>query len=187
MMTELSGVHRYHGPASVEGLYDGDRGIDDGTNTPGNNRDEYIWNESKGVWESGPRTIQFEGRSAESDAAITFGVDEWDGVTLHVERTTVPDDGFVSVQDLHGNFFGHSEYLGPGEHTDVPVTVTEGGTPGIVEDRRHPTHWLAATVHRDTNGNEEFDWANDTPEQVDEPYLENGHRIWDGGETTVVD
>lgn len=176
--TRSNGVVQSTDLSSVRGEFDDDRGIDDGTNTPEGERREYLWYD--GAWHSGSHTIEYAGTSTE--AAVTFTTDVWDGKHLPVDEATLPDGGFISITDLDGAVVAVSDYLEPGTYTGLVIDFDDRITP----DRRHPTHWLVATLHRDSNDNREFDWTIDNPLQVDEPYTDGTSRVNDGTQTTVV-
>jgi PGF-CTERM protein len=104
-------------------------------------------------------------------AQVTFTGAEEVGDTVTVESATLHDGGFVTLHDstvLEGAVFdsvrGTSGYLGPGTHEGVEVEVDEvpGGNDTFV-----------AMPHRDTNGNQEYDFV--TSEGAEDiPYVVGG-------------
>jgi hypothetical protein len=129
-----------------------------------------------------------------SDASVTFESQTIDGETVTVESVTVPDGGFVAIHDsslLDGavveSVIGVSAYLEPGTHEDVEVTLFEGvdgadfDTDSLEEDDT-----LIAMPHRDTDGDEEYDFVQNDGGN-DGPYTEDGEAVVDDAEATVED
>jgi len=106
--------------------------------------------------------------AGEEDPQILFDDQQSDGTTVTVDTVVVPDGGFVAVYDETGGFRGASEFLSPGIHEEVSVTLTEPLPDDSV---------LTAVAHRDTNANEMFDFAlgphqftlNDLPYHLKDP------------------
>ncbi|MDX5987461.1 MULTISPECIES: DUF7282 domain-containing protein [Haloferax] len=118
-----------------------------------------------------------------SVSAVVTAVDQsGDGTTVTVESVTLHDGGFVTIHDAtvtDGEVFesvrGTSEYLEPGTHENVEITLDtpleESGT-------------LVPMAHRDTNGNEAYDFL--TSEGADDgPYVANGSAVVDTAAYTV--
>ena len=102
------------------------------------------------------------------DATVTFSDQTTDGETVVVDEVTMASGGFVVIHDsslLVGevieSVIGTSEYLEPGTHENVEVTLDEP----LEEDET-----LIAMPHRDTNDNETFDFV-ETEGEDDGPYL----------------
>lgn len=98
--------------------------------------------------------------------------------TVVVRSVTLPDGGFVSVNDWYGAVLGHTGYLPSGRHENVAVTVSaplESGQP------------LVAVALRDTaRGTAEHNCTYDVAEtgsEEDNPYFANGSLVAD---TAVV-
>jgi len=99
-------------------------------------------------------------------AHVVADTEASDGETIVVEEVTLHDGGFVTVHDstlLNGDVFesvrGTSDYLEPGTHENVEITLDEP-----LED----DDTVYAMAHRDTNNNRAYDFvtedgANDTP------------------------
>ncbi len=90
------------------------------------------------------------------------------GETVTVDSVTLHDGGFVTIHDsslAEGEVFdsvrGTSDYLGPGTHDDVEITLDE---PLTADDD------VFAMAHLDTNDNEEYDFL-DTDGGADGPYV----------------
>ncbi|WP_226479566.1 DUF7282 domain-containing protein [Natrinema amylolyticum] len=117
-------------------------------------------------------------------AAINFENQTTDGETVEVERTTLPDSGFVAIYDsglLEGNigtsFVGVSEFLEEGASENVEVESEEP----LADDET-----LIAVTHRDTNENQRFDLL-ETEGEEDSPYLtSDGEPVTDDALVTVA-
>ncbi len=101
-------------------------------------------------------------------AWVTFEDQTSDGQTVVVDEVTMASGGFVAIHnssllvgDALGSVIGTSEYLEPGTHEDVEITLDEP-----LEE----SETLIAMPHRDTNNNEEFDFV-ELEGQQDTPYL----------------
>lgn len=81
-------------------------------------------------------------------ASVTFEDQTSDGASVVVASVALPSGGFVVVRAPSGSIVGVSDYLEPGEHEDVNVTL---------EDPLAGDSELVAVAHRDTNSNREFD------------------------------
>lgn len=93
------------------------------------------------------------------------------GESITVQSVSLSQGGFVAVFDedgTNGTLLGHSEYLPAGSHSDVVVTLDEQ----INSDRT-----IRIVPHKDTNGNEQFDFQRPGSGQVDRPYS----TVSDGG------
>jgi PGF-CTERM protein len=111
--------------------------------------------------------------------------------TVVVDSVTLADGGFVTVHDgslQDGDVFesvrGTSTYLGPGTHTDVEVTL---------DDPYEASGTAIAMPHRDTNGNEAYDFVRSSGGN-DGPYTADGAvvaaasvTVDDGMEETEMD
>ena len=111
---------------------------------------------------------------------ITAQQSRGDGVTVDFAR--LDEGGFVTIHDsslLDGealaSVIGTSEYLAPGSHTDVSVEFDE---PIEADDT------LIPMAHRDTNGNEAYDFV-DSGAEEDGPYTNDEGAITDNAEVTV--
>jgi hypothetical protein len=93
-----------------------------------------------------------------------------------VESTTLPKGGFITihtprikkrprtVRDVKKSIVGWSEYLEPGTHKGISISVEKTAT-------KFPK--LIAMNHRDTNDNESYDFVTDGPQfaDADWPYF----------------
>ncbi|MFQ3319406.1 MAG: PGF-CTERM protein, partial [Natronomonas sp.] len=125
-----------------------------------------------------------DGRVVEGDVAeVSISDQTTDGTTATVDSVYVPDGGFVTIHDgslLDGATFdsvrGTSDYLSSGESTGVTVTLDtpyeEDGT-------------LVAMPHKDTNGNQEYDFVTSEGAE-DGPYTNaEGDIVLDDAALTV--
>jgi PGF-CTERM protein len=88
------------------------------------------------------------------EASIGFDAQSTNGSTVTISEVTLQDGGFVTVHDdslLDGAVFdsirGTSEYLGPGTHENVTVTL---------DDPVEENTTLIPMAHRDTDGDEAY-------------------------------
>jgi PGF-CTERM protein len=118
--------------------------------------------------------IVMESAEVSVPASVTIADQSSEGETVVVEEVTLHDGGFVTIHDgslLEGAVFdsvrGSSEYLAPGTHTDVEITLDaayEGdGT-------------VIAMPHTDSNGNEAYDFV-DAEGAADGPYVAAGGAV----------
>ncbi|MFC4447792.1 DUF7282 domain-containing protein [Halorussus aquaticus] len=99
------------------------------------------------------------------DADITFDNQTSNGTAVNVTQAVLPEGGFVTVhlaQNVTGNFttlvdsemigqrIGNSTYLEPGLNENVTIRLDQMVT---------ESQMLIAVLHRDTNGNQQFDPA----------------------------
>lgn len=119
----------------------------------------------------------------EETATVSFGNQSTEGGSVTVDSVSVPEGGFVVMHDSTlvtdgdalGSVVGVSDYLDAGDHEDVTVDLPDG----IDEDQE-----LIAMPHRDTNGNEGYDFA-DSEGSEDGPYTADGGAVTDAGQVTV--
>jgi plastocyanin len=118
----------------------------------------------------------------EPAAAVTFSEQTTDGTTITVDSVRMDDGGFVTMHDSTlldgdalGSVVGVSEYLGPGSAENVTVELDEQ----LTEDQT-----LIAMPHRDTNGNQSYDFV-ESEGGADAPYTADGGAVTDAAEVTV--
>ncbi|PSP74255.1 hypothetical protein BRC86_06475 [Halobacteriales archaeon QS_3_64_16] len=143
---------------------------------------------------AGIGAVSADDRTSEddSDASIIFENQTSDSETVVVEEVTVEEDGFVAVHDaslLDGevvsSVIGVSAYLEAGTHEDVEITLFEGvdGTT-FDQERLEAERTLIGMPHRDTDGDEEYDFVQNDGGN-DDPYTENGEAIVDTATISV--
>ena len=128
----------------------------------------------------------------DSDASVTFEDQTSEGETVVIESVTVPEDGFVAIHnaslldgEVVSSVIGVSEYLEAGTHEDVEVTLFEG-VDGTTFDQSalEEDGTLIAMPHRDTDGDEEYDFVQNKGGN-DGPYTEDNEAVVDSAEVTV--
>jgi membrane-bound metal-dependent hydrolase YbcI (DUF457 family) len=114
-----------------------------------------------------------------TNATVAFANQTTNGTNVTIESATLPEGGFIAIHSsgyttggasAQSSVIATSEYLEPGEHTNVTVEVSNappGNYPGLNRSRLNSSGPLTAMVHRDTNGNGQMDYvrsfgANDT-------------------------
>ncbi|MFC5133718.1 MULTISPECIES: DUF7282 domain-containing protein [Haloferacaceae] len=124
-------------------------------------------------------------------ATVSFADQQTDGTTVTVESVNVSEGGFVAIHDdslLDGavleSVIGVSEYLEPGLHENVTVTLYD--VPGATFDRTalSEDETLIAMPHLDTNGNETYDFVA-TNGTDDGAYVANGSAVVDAANVTL--
>ncbi|WP_231185715.1 hypothetical protein [Haladaptatus sp. DYF46] len=116
------------------------------------------------------------------DADVTFDNQTSDGQTVTVDSATLSEGGFVTIHDsslLDGNVVGSvvgtSEYLEPGTHENVSVTLNEPLT---------ESQTLIAMPHLDTNDNQVYDFVT-SGGSADLPYVVDNNIVADSAYVTV--
>jgi hypothetical protein len=130
----------------------------------------------------------------QSSATVTFDDQTTGGKTVTVAATTLPEGGYVAIHDDRLNegkalesVVGVSAYLEAGTHEDVEVTLfddVEGADfdmEMLEEDQS-----LVAMPHRETNGNETYEFVASGGES-DGPYTKDGGAVVDSAAITVED
>nr|WP_179233993.1 PGF-CTERM sorting domain-containing protein [Halorubrum halodurans] len=139
--------------------------------------------ENDGPYVDGDGEIVMTDATVQVAAFVETSDQETDGGTVVVEDVTLHDGGFVTVHDdtladgaVLESVRGTSEYLAPGTHTEVEVTLedplTEDGT-------------VLAMAHRDTNGDETYDFLA-TDGAADGPYVAAGSPVTSSAELTIT-
>jgi len=122
------------------------------------------------------------GASAQVTAFVDASAQDTDGETVVVDEVTLHDGGFVTVHDssladgaVFNSIRGTSAYLGPGTHTDVEIALDDP----LTEDDT-----VFAMAHRDTNGNEAYDFPGSEGAE-DGPYAAAGAPVMSAADLTV--
>ncbi|WP_394296466.1 PGF-CTERM sorting domain-containing protein [Salinarchaeum sp. Harcht-Bsk1] len=135
----------------------------------------YTFPEGEGG-EDGPYTnengdIVMDDGTVSVAASVDFAAHSSDGTTVTVERVDLSEGGFVTIHDetltngsVFGSVRGTSEYLEPGVHTDVTITLDEP-----VDE----SHTFYAMAHQDTDGDETYTFLESEGEN-DGPYTAGG-------------
>jgi PGF-CTERM protein len=119
-----------------------------------------------------------DGANVTVSASVAYDTTESDGNTVTIDSVDLSEGGFVVVHDaalfageVEGSVLGSSEYLEAGVHEDVTVTLATPATESQV---------LVPMAHRDTNGNEAYDFP-----AADGPYVYDGGAVVATGRTIV--
>ncbi|WP_339105350.1 CARDB domain-containing protein [Haloterrigena salinisoli] len=110
------------------------------------------------------------------DASITFDDQRGDGESVTVDEVSLSDGGFVVVAGSDGETVAVSDYLEAGTHENVTVERGEDAQTELVGQ-------LTATVHRDSDGDESYDYG-DSDGEDDQPYLADGYPVSDTATVT---
>lgn len=127
-------------------------------------------------------------------ALVDFENQRTDGKEITLDEVVLSEGGFVAIHDtrlLEGKPFesvvGVSEYLEAGEHYDVEVKLFDD-VPGAEfdDDELSADQPLFPMPHRDTNGNETYDFVSSGGSE-DGPFTDNGQAVVDFGFVTLKD
>ena len=132
----------------------------------------------------GSGTFQADAPNASANASIAVANQTRDGQSVFVTSATLPDGGFVVLEEAgpNGSVVGVSLPLGPGTHEG---RVTLRGVPGAAANvsRLGANTTLVATLHRDTDGDGRFDGL--VASGTDGAYTANGTPVADRARVTV--
>jgi len=132
----------------------------------------------------GGGTFQADAPNASANASIAVANQTRDGQSVFVTSATLPDGGFVVLEEAgpNGSVVGVSLPLGPGTHEG---RVTLRGVPGAAANvsRLGANTTLVATLHRDTDGDGRFDGL--VASGTDGAYTANGTPVADRARVTV--
>ncbi|WP_049924373.1 DUF7282 domain-containing protein [Halopiger djelfimassiliensis] len=117
------------------------------------------------------------GVEEDPEASITFEEQDGNGTSVTIDEVSLSEGGFVVVTDDGDDPIAVSDYLEAGTHENVTVETDEGGTSELVGR-------LTATVHRDTDDDGEYTYA-ETDGEEDRPYLEAGFPVSDTATVTT--
>jgi flagellar protein FlaJ len=115
---------------------------------------------------------------------ITGGETTSTGNSIHVDSVSTSGGGFIAVYDgdePDSELLGYSTYLPPGTHSGITVPLQNGE---ITEDQE-----IRIVAHRDTNGDEQFDFQPGFPEgesSSDAPYRSLSDRGTPGINVDVI-
>jgi cytochrome c oxidase assembly protein Cox11 len=124
-------------------------------------------------------------------ADVTFANQTSDGTTVVVDSVTMSEGGFVAIHNsslfdgnVIGSVIGVSDYLEPGTHEDVEVTLYDVPGASFNVDSLPANETLVAMPHLDTDGDEEYGFVA-TGGDVDGPYTQDGAPVTDTAQITV--
>jgi hypothetical protein len=119
----------------------------------------------------------------EAPAAVSLTEQSTDGTVVTVDSARLDDGGFVTIHDSTlldgeaiGSVRGVSEYIEAGSVSDQTIELDDP-----VED----DDTLIAMPHRDSNGNESYDFVESGGDE-DPPYTQEDGAVTDSAEITVV-
>lgn len=130
-------------------------------------------------------------------SSITFNKQKSGGKTVTVQSTTLPKGGFVTIhtrrlmkpaktaKDVRKSVIGFSDYLEPGTHENVTVTLEKELDPKL-----KPGKILIAMNHRDSNDNRNYDFVTEGAgfADADWPYFTpNGRPVIDPDIVAIKD
>ncbi|MEA5389370.1 hypothetical protein VB779_21710 [Haloarculaceae archaeon H-GB11] len=148
-----------------------------------------------GLGLAGPAGAASHGHSGEDsdeydhseEADVVLRNQMTDGTTIMVDEVDVPEGGFVAIHDtslLSGavveSVIGVSDFLEPGEHEDVEITLFDVPGAQFNVSALQETQALIAMPHRDTNDNQVYDFVTTAGEE-DGPYVRSGQAVVDVG------
>ncbi|KAB1198406.1 MULTISPECIES: hypothetical protein [Haloferax] len=111
----------------------------------------------------------------EPTASVEFNDQTSNGSAVIVSNASLSEGGFVAIHDESGAVVGASDYLEPGAHERIVVTLSESLTANAT---------LTAMPHLDTNDNQQLDFITSDGAE-DGPYTENGTPVTDDADVTV--
>ena len=136
------------------------------------------------VGSPGGAAFQADAPNASTNASITLANQTRDGRSVSVASATLPDGGFVVLEEAgpNGSVVGVSLPLGPGTHEGrVTLRGVPGATPNVTRLGANTT--LVATLHRDSDGDGRFDGL--VAPDTDGAYAANGTPVADRARVTV--
>jgi hypothetical protein len=136
------------------------------------------------VGSPGGAAFQADAPNASTNASITLANQTRDGRSVSVASATLPDGGFVVLEEAgpNGSVVGVSLPLGPGTHEGrVTLRGVPGATPNVTRLAANTT--LVATLHRDSDGDGRFDGL--VAPDTDGAYTANGTPVADRARVTV--
>jgi hypothetical protein len=129
-----------------------------------------------------------------NESQVVFGDQEGDGENVTVESVFVPEGGYVAIHndslldgDAIGSVVGVSEYLEPGVHENVSVTLYEDveGADFADDAAAEDNATLIAMPHMETTDDETYDFVTSEGED-DGPYVVDGEIVVDVGNLTIA-
>jgi len=129
-----------------------------------------------------------------NESQVVFGDQAGAGDNVTVESVFVPEGGYVAVHDdslfdgdAVGSVVGVSDYLEPGTHENVSVTLYEGveGADFADDAASEDNATLVAMPHMETTDNEDFEFVESDGED-DGPYVVDGAAVVDVGNLTIT-
>jgi PGF-CTERM protein len=119
----------------------------------------------------------------EDTASVAMANETSGGHLVTVDEVFLPEGGFVTAHDANvtsdalGSVRGTSNYLGPGYHEDVHIVLDDPFTADNAT--------VIPMAHRDTNGNEQYDFVT-SEGQNDGPYTVDGGAVIDSATLDIA-
>jgi predicted ribosomally synthesized peptide with SipW-like signal peptide len=110
----------------------------------------------------------------------TVTVEEDGSTMVHVDRTTLPEGGYVVLHNEAGPVIGNTDYLSPGTHGNLEITVPNADD--IIDEDDDGDTTVVAMAHKDTDDDQTYDFPN-----ADGPYTIDGDAVVDPGVVNVED
>lgn len=132
----------------------------------------------------------------QTTASVAFRNQTSNGSTITVENVTLSEGGFVVIHDSEyvenrappdSSVIAASEPLDAGTHRNVTIDISNappGNYAGLNRSRLNASQPLAATVYRDTNANQRFDYVRSFGEN-DTAYTNDGRPVSDDAGISV--
>jgi hypothetical protein len=129
-------------------------------------------------------------------SAVTFENQTSNGSTVTIESVTLSEPGYVAVHSsgyatgpapAEYSIIAVSDRLSTGRHQNITIDISNAppaNAPGLNRSQLNTTQTLAATVHQDTNGNQQFDFVQSAGED-DAAFLTSGDVVSDIARVTV--
>jgi hypothetical protein len=125
--------------------------------------------------------------TSNGSAETTFSTQQSYGSTVTINEVNLSQGGFVAVRNETGvndTLIGVSRYLAPGSYDDLQVRLYNGSAPNSSQSRLNGTQELIAVVHRDTNGDRQFDFVEGGG--TDSPFVRNGSTVQNPANVSVI-
>lgn len=129
--------------------------------------------------------------SSPPPATVTFSAQSSDGTTVVVDSVMIPEDGFVAIHNTRlqqgeriESVTGASEYLEPGHHENVKITLFD--VPGATYDRTRLStdQTLIAMPHEDTDTNRRYEFVESNGSE-DPPFTTGNKPVTDSACVTT--
>lgn len=141
-------------------------------------------------------TVTPQQNTSSANTTVVFENQTSNGSTVVIERATLPEGGFIALHaggyavgpaPADASIIATSEYLPAGSYTNVTVKVSNappGNYPGLNRSRLNESGTFAATLYRDTNDNQRFDFVRSFG-QTDTAYTAEGEPVTDTAHIAV--
>jgi hypothetical protein len=109
--------------------------------------------------------------TSNTTSTVIFKNQTSNGSTVTIQSVTLSEPGYIAVHSsgyatgpapAAYSIIAVSERLSAGHHQNVTINISNvppGNPPGLNRSRLNTTQTLAVTIHKDTNGNQQFDFV----------------------------